>query len=338
MQGAYVSTGTQIFQRRAPRGHKASCDGIRPCDELHARTHRRSSASRAASLTRYALDMPYRGRLAPSPTGLLHLGHARTFLVAAERASQGTLILRNDDLDTQRARPEFVQAMLTDLKWLGIRWQEGPQPDGSCPGELGPYDQSRRGAIYSAALEQLKATGAVYPCVCSRRDLQNAAHAPHAEDDDEPLYPSTCRNRGGQQDEAAAWRFRVPDGEIMRFHDALMGSQEFVAGRDFGDFLVARRDGLPSYQLACVVDDAAMGITEVVRGADLLRSSARQMLLIRALGLPQPLYAHCALVRNERGERLAKRDAATSLQYLRDQGMSPCEVRAKALAAAGVTR
>lgn len=277
--------------------------------------------------------MHYRGRLAPSPTGLLHLGHARTFLLAAGRAANGTLILRNEDLDTQRARPEFVQAMVADLAWLGIRWQEGPQPDGSCPGAFGPYQQRLRVAFYEDALARLKRGGAVYACTCSRKDLQSATHAPHADDEDEPLYPGTCRNSGMPTGEPAAWRFRVPDGEVVRFEDALMGRQEFVAGRDFGDFLVARRDGVPSYQLACVVDDDAMCITEVVRGADLLRSTARQILLQRALGFNHPRYAHCPLVRDERGQRLAKRDAARSLRYLRESGLTAAEVRRMALQA-----
>jgi glutamyl-tRNA synthetase len=277
--------------------------------------------------------MLYRGRLAPSPTGYLHLGHARTFLIAAERARSGMLILRNDDLDTQRSRPEFVRAMLEDLDWLGIRWQEGSQVADAFAetGSFGPYSQSLRSDWYRNAFARLRASGAIYPCICSRRDLQAVAHAPHAEDDDEPLYPGTCRHRATGTDEQAAWRFRVPDGEPIPFVDGLLGLQEFVAGRDFGDFVVMRRDGVPSYQLACVADDAAMGITEVVRGRDLLRSTARQMLLIRALGLPQPGYAHVALVVNEQGERLAKRDAARSLRSLRDAGCTPGEVRAMAM-------
>jgi glutamyl/glutaminyl-tRNA synthetase len=277
--------------------------------------------------------MLYRGRIAPSPTGHLHLGHARTFLTAAERAAQhgGTLILRNDDLDTQRSRPEFIQAMLEDLEWLGIRWQEGPQRNGEETGAFRPYTESLRVARYRDAFECLQHAGAIYPCVCSRRDLQSAAHAPHAEDEDEPLYPGTCRNRTIAEDEPAAWRFRVPDGESIRFEDALQGPQAFVAGRDFGDFVVMRRDGVPSYQLACVADDAEMQITEVVRGRDLLRSTARQMLLIRALGLAQPAYAHCDLVLNEQGQRLAKRDASRSIRALREAGHTADEVRAMVL-------
>ncbi len=275
--------------------------------------------------------MGYRGRIAPSPTGLLHLGHARTFLMAAERARGGTLVLRNDDLDTLRSRPEFVTAMLEDLAWLGIAWQEGPSPAGGEVGLFGPYAQSLRGMWYRNAFERLQAIGAIYPCVCSRRDLLAAVQAPHAEDEDEPLYPGTCRGRVAAHGETCAWRFRVPDGETISFDDGLMGPQSFVAGRDFGDFVVQRRDGVPSYQLATVVDDAAMEMTEVVRGRDLLRSTARQMLLMRALELPQPAYAHCPLVVNERGERLAKRDAARSLRHLRESGYAPAEVACMAM-------
>jgi glutamyl/glutaminyl-tRNA synthetase len=279
------------------------------------------------------MRMLYRGRIAPSPTGYLHLGHARTFLLAANRAAQanGTLILRDDDLDTQRARPEFVHAMLEDLEWLGIRWQEGPQPSGEETGDFSPYTESLRRSRYREAFDRLRETGTVYPCLCSRRDLQSAAHAPHAEEEDEPLYPGTCRHGAVSANQPAAWRFHVPDGETIRFDDAFQGPQAFVAGQDFGDFVVVRRDGVPSYQLACIVDDADMHITEVVRGRDLLRSTARQILLIRALGLPQPAYAHCDLVLNERGQRLAKRDAARSIRALREAGHTPDEVRAMAL-------
>lgn len=276
-------------------------------------------------------QQPYRGRLAPSPTGLLHLGHARTFLIAAQRAAAGTLILRNDDLDIQRSRPEFTQAMLEDLNWLGIHWQEGPQTDGSEPGPFGPYAQSQRATLYAAAFQQLRDTGAIYPCICSRKDLLNAPHAPHAEDEDEPIYPGTCRHKSTEETGETAWRFRVTDGEEVHFQDALLGPQTFTAGRDFGDFVIQRRDGVLSYQLACVVDDAAMQITEVVRGRDLLRSTARQILLLRALGHTTPAYAHVELMRNEQGERLAKRDAARSLRHLRESGLLPEQVRSMAL-------
>lgn len=272
---------------------------------------------------------PYRGRIAPSPTGHLHLGHARTFWTAFQRATAagGHLILRNDDLDQQRSRPHYVTAMIEDLHWLGIRWTEGPAwPDAMEQGPFGPYAQSARTPLYQAAFEQLKSAGAIYPCLCSRKDLQRAATAPHAEDDDEPLYPGTCRNKSIDNDAESSWRFHVPDGEAIHFTDEHFGPQRFISGEDFGDFLVMRRDGVPSYQLACVVDDAHMQITEVVRGADLLKSTARQILLQRALQYATPRYFHCDLMRDERGERLAKRHDSLSLRSLRERGLTPEEV------------
>ena len=275
---------------------------------------------------------PYRGRIAPSPTGFLHLGHARTFWIAQQRARQhlGTLILRNEDLDRARCRPEFVAAMFEDLKWFGLEWSEGPD----CGGSHAPYDQSERIAHSRAAFEQLKSAGFIYPCSCSRKDIQQSATAPHAEDG-EPIYPGTCREKGvqDQADDTTAkvqenWRFRVSDGEAVEFVDGHFGPQRFVAGRDFGDFPVWRHDGIPSYQLAVVVDDAAMGITEVVRGEDLLLSTARQLLLHRALGFAPPAFHHCPLVRDEHGERLAKRHDALSLRALRLSGKTPEALRA----------
>lgn len=270
----------------------------------------------------------YRGRLAPSPTGLLHLGHAATFLKAAERAREagGVLALRNDDLDEQRSRPEFYRAMLEDPRWLGIAWQEGPDVGGP----FTPYSQSERGGLYLAAWRKLLAAGFLYPCHCSRRELAMAASAPHENADEEPNYPGTCRPaempHEVESNTGANWRFRVTDGEAVEFHDGHFGPQQFVAGRDFGDFLVWRRDGGPSYQLACVVDDAAMRMTEVVRGADLLKSTARQLLLYRALGLRPPKWYHCPLVTDATGERLAKRHDALAIRTLREQGKTPGEV------------
>jgi glutamyl-tRNA synthetase len=269
----------------------------------------------------------YRGRLAPSPTGLLHAGHARTFWVAVQRATQagGTLILRNEDLDPQRCRPEFVSAMLEDLHWLGINWTEGPD----CGGPYAPYSQSERREHYLAAWRKLRDAGAIYPCTCSRRDLAQAATAPN-DADDEPIYPGNCRSRTEAAQFAdpvgVNWRFRVPDGEEVTFTDQHQGPQRFVAGGDFGDFVVWRRDDVPAYQLAVVVDDAAMQITEVVRGADLLKSTARQRLLCRALGISIPVYFHCDLVRDQDGVRLAKRHDALSIRQLRDSGWTPEEV------------
>jgi glutamyl-tRNA synthetase len=270
---------------------------------------------------------PYRGRLAPSPTGHLHLGHARTFWTAQERtrANHGTLVLRNEDMDAQRFKLEFVATMIEDLKWFGFDWQEGPD----CGGPFGPYNQSERMPFYFAAQEKLLAAGLIYPCTCSRKDIQAAARAPHAEDEDEPIYPGTCRNQRLEDvgDRKFPWRFRVPNGETIRFTDGHFGPQQFVAGKDFGDFAIWRHDGIPSYQLAVVVDDAAMGITEVVRGADLLKSTARQILLYRALGFEPPEFYHCPLMTDEAGVRLAKRHEALSLRALRTQGKEPAALR-----------
>jgi glutamyl/glutaminyl-tRNA synthetase len=271
-------------------------------------------------------ETSYRGRLAPSPTGLLHVGHARTFWTAYQRAKErgGVLVFRNEDLDPQRSRPEFASAMFEDLQWLGITWQEGPDVGGP----YAPYQQSQRRSFYGAAWRQLRERGAIYPCLCSRKDLAQASQAPHElaqEEDDEPLYPGGCRCRTSDATEPAGanWRFRVPDGEVIRFNDAHQGAQAFVAGRDFGDFVIWRRDDVPAYQLAVVVDDSAMRISEVVRGVDLLKSTARQILLQRALGLPTPAYYHCDLVRDEQGVRLAKRHDALSLRALRERGVTP---------------
>jgi glutamyl-tRNA synthetase len=249
------------------------------------------------------------------------VGHARTFWVAQQRARErgGKLLLRNDDLDRARCRPEFVTAMLEDLRWLGLEWDEGPDVGGP----HGPYDQSGRMSRYREALDRLLAAGHVYPCVCSRQDVRRAAAAPHPEDD-EPIYPGTCRRlREPPPARAFSWRFRVDAGMRVTFEDGAGGPQAFVAGRDFGDFVVWRPDGFPAYHLACVVDDALMGITEVVRGEDLLRSTARQILLFRALGWPEPAWFHCPLVTDEQGVRLAKRHDALSLRALREGGMKP---------------
>lgn len=181
----------------------------------------------------------YRGRLAPSPTGLLHVGHARTFWIAARRAKSknGTLIFRNEDLDPQRCRPEFVSAMFEDLKWLGIPWSEGPDRGGP----YGPYSQSERGSFYAEAWRRLRDAGTIYPCTCSRKDLAQSASAPNNEADDEPLYPGTCRNRSADSYSSPAgvnWRFRVPDGKAVEFTDLNLGPKRYISGKDFGDFLV----------------------------------------------------------------------------------------------------
>ncbi len=220
---------------------------------------------------------------------------------------------------------EFVDAMLEDLRWFGFAWSEGPD----IGGKFAPYNQSERMNFYRTALENLRAGDFIYPCTCSRKDILAATRAPHANDDDEPIYPGTCRNNSKLkiQNSKFSWRFRVPDGETISFVDGNFGEQKFVAGKDFGDFVVWRHDDVPAYQLACVVDDAAMEISEVVRGADLLVSTARQILIYRALGLTPPKFFHCALMLDEKGERLAKRHDALSLRKLRERGETPESLR-----------
>lgn len=258
------------------------------------------------------------GRLAPSPTGLLHLGHARTFLGAwwSARSRSGRVLMRLEDLDGPRAAAHFSEAALRDLAWLGLDW------DGA------PSVQSEHLERFAAAVERLLAEGKAYPCVCTRGDLRTAQNAPHA-GDKEPRYPGTCRGRFATLAEAerasgrtAGVRLRVPEGPLT-LDDAVFGTVTFDVAAEVGDFLIARRGGAPAYQLAVVVDDAAGGVTEVVRGADLLASAARQWHVQAALGLPHPRYAHLALVTDEHGARLAKHTDALSLAELRERGADP---------------
>ncbi len=226
------------------------------------------------------------------------------------REAGGTLVLRCDDLDRERSRREHEAAFEEDLRWLGLDWDEGP------------VSQSGRLGLYAGVLERLKAGGWVYPCACSRKDVLAALAAPHA-GETEPVYPGTCRVRGVGEagaGRAVSWRMRVPEGEAIEFEDGRCGRQRFVGGEDFGDFVVWRPDGLPSYQLACAVDDALMGITEVVRGEDLLASTARQLLVLRALSWAAPSYFHCELVMDADGRRLAKRDGGMTVRALREAG------------------
>jgi glutamyl-tRNA synthetase len=288
----------------------------------------------------------YRGRLAPSPTGYLHLGHARTFWIAQGRVeeNQGVLVLRNEDLDPDRCKPEFAAALIEDLRWFGFHWQEGPD----CGGPFGPYVQSERRIFYAAAFQSLYERGLIYPCACSRRDVQRASQAPHL-GDEEAIYPGTCRplksfefripdsevwkpaiqprREAPRAHRRINWRFRVPEGEAIRFTDGGRGEQSFIAGKDFGDWVIWRHDDVPAYQLAAVVDDAAMRISEVVRGEDLLASTARQILLYHSLGLTPPDFFHCPLMTDDHGARLAKRHDALSLRTLRAGGQTPGEIR-----------
>ena len=297
----------------------------------------------------------------------MHIGHAVTFWRAYERAcaAGGTLVLRIEDLDRDRCRREFADAIIEDLHWFGLDWDEGPD----IGGQFAPYIQSQRRSRYSEAWEKLRLGGLIYPCKCSRKDVADASLAPHDENE-EPIYPGTCRpgrstveaavsaasvmnlqatrlplqQRGkslppataaatatAQRPLAAHWRFRVPDGERIEFVDERIGRQSAVAGRDFGDFIVWRRDDVPAYQLAVVVDDAAMRISEVVRGEDLLVSTFRQLLLYRAFDLVPPRFFHTPLIVDESGERLAKRHGSLSLSALRERGFAAEELRARYL-------
>jgi len=265
------------------------------------------------------------GRFAPSPTGPLHVGSARTALAAwlSIRRQRGTFLWRVEDLDPPRAVPGSAAEALADLRWLGLDWDEGPDVGGPHP----PYQQSERAAHYEAALERLAASGRLFPCRRSRRDLAAVASAPHGASG-LPPYPGAFRPRHLPPDwypahaADAALRFRVDEG-VVRFTDRVMGPLAESVAETVGDFVLKRRDGLYAYQLAVVVDDLAMGVTEVVRGADLLDSTARQILLIGALGETPPEYAHLPLVINASGEKLSKRDAGLSLAELRAAGVAP---------------
>jgi glutamyl-tRNA synthetase len=267
-----------------------------------------------------------RGRYAPSPTGPLHLGNARTALLAwlAARSTASSFVLRVEDLDGPRVRPGLEARIVAELRWLGLDWDEGPDVGGA----RGPYRQSERRAVYASALAALREAGLAYPCFCSRAEIAAASQAPHGAGDEGPRYPGTCRALSAREiaarsaRRAPSWRFRVPEGPV-RFRDGLHGERAFDVAAEVGDFVVARADGVPAYQLAVVVDDAAMEIAEVVRGDDLLPSTARQILLYRALGLAAPRFAHVPLVTGEDGARLAKRHGAVSIGELRERGADP---------------
>jgi len=261
----------------------------------------------------------YVGRLAPSPTGALHLGNVRTFMIAWLRARSqgGRVIMRMEDLDHPKDKPGAARAALEDLRWLGFDWDE-------------EYVQSERKALYREALGRLFPL--VYPCVCSRRDVESAQSAPH--DGEQLFYPGTCRDRFATWEEAAAaiaprlpcWRFRVEAGARVSLADAFAGSFSMDVAAALGDFPVSRdRDGA-GYTLAVVVDDAAMGVTEVVRGDDLLAATPAQILLQRALGLPTPAYCHVPLVVGPDGRRLAKRHGDSRIAAYRAAGCSPEEI------------
>lgn len=273
----------------------------------------------------------YRGRIAPTPTGYLHLGHARTFWIAMERAreARGQLLYRDEDLDPQRCKSEFSDGAIEDLRWFGCDWQEGPDVGGG----YAPYRQSERMGLFLDAWKRLQEGGYIYPCDKSRKDVAHAAMAPHREDEtSEQIFPENWRPPVGTGKDATHpgetnWRFRVPDYVVVEFDDRRLGPCEFKSGHDFGDFLVWRKDGVPAYELAVVVDDAAMDITEVVRGEDLLISTARQLLVYKALGIAAPDFFHTPLLCDTSGQRLAKRNRSLSLRELREAGQTPEALR-----------
>ena len=258
------------------------------------------------------------GRFAPSPSGRIHLGNILCCLLAwlSARQKGGAVLLRIEDLDTARCPRRYADQMEEDLQWLGLHWDVGPGKEGPD----GPYYQSGRTAIYQAALEKLEEMGLVYPCFCTRAEL-HAASAPHRSDG-QAVYPGPCRHLTPPEvaerakTRAPALRLRVPEEEIV-FRDGHMGLQCQRLDTECGDFLLRRSDGLFAYQLAVVVDDAAMGVTEVVRGADLLDSTPRQLLLYRLLGVRAPEFYHFPLLLACDGRRLSKRNADAGLDVLR---------------------
>lgn len=274
---------------------------------------------------------PIRTRFAPSPTGDLHLGGVWTALAswAVARAASGTFVLRIEDLDAPRTRPGAEAGLVHDLRWLGLDWDEGPDRGGP----KGPYHQSARGGLYDEAMAELAVQGRVYPCDCSRSEVARVATAPHV--GEEVVYPGTCRDKDPSRSfkRAPALRFRVHEDDFVRFHDLVRGPIESRVGRETGDFVVKRGDGVFAYQLATPTDDLAMGISDVFRGTDLLESTPRQLLLMKTLsargalgwapgGGALPRYGHLPLVTDARGARLAKRASGATVRELRERGVS----------------
>lgn len=280
--------------------------------------------------------MRVRGRYAPSPTGPLHLGNVRSALLAwlDIRSAGGAFVLRMEDLDPQRSSAESARGIIDDLRWLGLDWDEGPDVGGT----FGPYDQSARGELYRSAIDALTRDGAAYACTCSRAEVARTANAPHAGEDG-PRYPGTCRAGPSHPERlkgASSIRLRVENGPVT-FVDGLAGPQSFDVSAAVGDFVIRRVDGVAAYQLAVALDDARMGMTRVVRGDDLLPSTARQRLVYRALGLHEPSFAHLPLLVDETGHRLAKRGGALSVASLRASGVRPEAVVGFLASTAGLT-
>lgn len=290
------------------------------------------------------------GRFAPTPTGDLHLGNARTALLSWlwARSEGRRNILRVEDLDRRAIPDGCLEGQYADLDWLGLAHDEDPR----LGGPAAPYRQSERFPQYDVVLGALGALGVLYPCWCSRKEVAAAARAPHASDEG-PVYPGTCRPDGSaslgdlstlpeRRGRPAAVRIDVARAlarlgqETIDFSDAIAGPQRFDLARSMGDFVVRRRDGVAAYQVACAWDDVAMGCDQVLRGSDLLPSTARQLLILRVLGLPEPRYAHVGLVVAADGSRLAKRDRSTTLRSFREAGRDPSVVRAALAASAGL--
>lgn len=276
------------------------------------------------------------GRLAPSPTGAQHLGNARTYLLVywSARKRGSNLILRIEDVDSPRVKPWATQQAIDDLRWLGIEWDEGPD----IGGPSAPYIQTERIGLYQQALQKLIDAGRLFPCTCSRKDVEAAGSAPHFEHEGK-VYPGTCA--GWQQGDPLpaagtyCWRFRAGDDSI-EFDDLVLGRQACVPAEALGAFPVTQKNGHPSYQLAVVVDDGAMGVTEVVRGNDLVASTFRQIEIFRALELDVPRYAHVPLVRGDDGRRLAKRHGDTRLSHYRELGVPAAKIVSWAARTAGL--
>jgi glutamyl-tRNA synthetase len=280
-----------------------------------------------------------RGRYAPSPTGALHLGNLRTALLAwlFARVRGGSFLLRVEDLDRPRVVPGASEHLLADLRWLGLDWDEGPDMGGPCA----PYVQSERLALYSAYLQRLDEAGLVYPCYCSRAEIARAASAPHGEEG--PRYPGTCRHLSAarrRQYEAEgrrpSLRLRVPDERVIAFTDLVAGPTSQCVQQAVGDFILRRSDGIFAYQFAVVVDDGLMGINQVVRGADLLSSTARQILLFELLGFVIPTFAHVPLWLDSTGHRFSKRVRSAGLDPLRARGATPEQIVGQLAASCGL--
>ena len=280
-----------------------------------------------------------RGRYAPSPTGDLHLGNLRTALLAWLLAScdSGQFVLRIEDLDRPRVRIGVTERMFFDLRWLGLDWDEGPD----IGGPYAPYIQSERQEIYTMYLQHLLDKGLIYPCYCSRAEIARAASAPHGNEG--PRYPGTCRyltQAQRRQHEAnnrrPSLRFRVDDERTVSFTDLLVGPVEQQVQQTVGDFIVCRSDGIFAYQFAVVVDDALMQINQVVRGVDLLQSTARQILLFEALGFQVPTFAHVPLLLDEQGKRFSKRIESAGLEPLRAKGVTPAQIVGQMAAECGL--